>query len=239
MINQKPLNPCWIILVSAFILLIMSCDKKDQDNQQPQTVTDIDGNVYQTVKIGKQIWMSENLRTTKYSNGDTIGTTDPFNKSIADEINPKYQWVYHGEEKYLLPYGRLYTYYVVTDSRSVCPTGWHVPDFSEYTELEDTLGGSSIAGGKLKESGFDHWLNPNTDGTNLSGFTALPGGYRSHAGGNTISGSQSLGSYGFYWTITPVDNEFAHSRRIMNNVGAIYDHITEKNDGVSIRCLKN
>jgi uncharacterized protein (TIGR02145 family) len=225
-----------IILLFFSLLSMVSCNK---DKEKPQTVTDIDGNVYQTVRIGKQIWMSENLKTTKYSNGDIIGTTDPVNKSIIDEINPKYQWVYGGETANLIPYGRLYTYYAIADSRNVCPTGWHVPESSEFNELIDSIGGNTIAGGKLKEDGFDHWISPNTDATNETGFTALPGGYRSHAGGNGISGSPSMGYYGFYWTHSSLSDTYAESKRFENETGIVGDHITEKNDGISVRCVKD
>ena len=91
------------------------------------TVTDIDGNVYHTVTIGTQVWMVENLKTTKYRNGVAIGTTTPATLSILSESLPtKYQWAYGGNESNVAIYGRLYTWYTVTDSRNIAPTGWHV-----------------------------------------------------------------------------------------------------------------
>jgi uncharacterized protein (TIGR02145 family) len=200
---------------------------------------DIEGNEYNFKKIGNQIWMTENLKTTKYSNGDDIGTTNPFNLNISQESNLSYQWVYGGDSANLTPYGRLYTWYAVNDPRNVCPIGWHVPGDNEMTILEDFLGGNYVAGGKLKEAGNNHWLDPNTGATNSSGFTAVPGGYRSHAGGNTISGIQTIGSYAFYWTVTSNDIQYAISRRIMFDDMASNVHITEKYDGVSVRCLKD
>jgi uncharacterized protein (TIGR02145 family) len=107
------------------------------------------------------------------------------------------------------------------------------------TELENYLGGNFVAGGKLKEAGNEHWADPNTGATNSSGFTALPGGYRSHAGGNTISGMQTIGHYAFYWTSTSDDDQYAISRRILYDDISSYVHTTEKYDGVSVRCLKN
>ena len=136
------------------------------------SVTDIDGNVYNTVTKGTQEWMAENLKTTKYDNGDLIATT------LADitlEVNPKYQWAYDNDEANVATYGRLYTWDAITDGRSVCPTGWHVPTDADFTTLTTFLGGESVAGGKLKESGFTHWLNPNTGATNESG-TDSPSG---------------------------------------------------------------
>ena len=200
---------------------------------------DVEGNEYNFKRIGNQIWMTENLKTAKYSNGDTIATTNPFNLNITGESNLSYQWVYGGNSDNITPYGRLYTWYAVNDPRNVCPIGWHVPTDDEMTVLENNLGGSNVAGGKLKEAGINHWLDPNTGATNSSGFTALPGGYRSHAGGNTISGTQTIGSYGFYWTVTSNDSQYAISRRIMFDDMASNVHITEKYDGVSVRCLKD
>ena len=200
---------------------------------------DIDGNEYNFKRIGNQIWMTENLKTARYSNGDNIATTDPFNLNISQESNLSYQWVYGGNLENLTPYGRLYTWYAVNDPRNVCPIGWHVPTDSDMTLLENFLGGNNVAGGKLKETGNNHWLDPNTGATNSSGFTAVPGGYRSHSGGNTISGAQTIGSYAFYWTTTSNDSQYAISRRIMFDDMASNVHVTEKQDGVSVRCLKN
>jgi uncharacterized protein (TIGR02145 family) len=159
--------------VILIIILIQSC-KKEVDH----TIRDIDGNVYTSVTIGTQVWLVQNLKTTRYRNGDLIGTTTPATLEITAEATPKYQWAYDGNESKVATYGRLYTWYAVTDSRNVCPTGWHVPTDDEWTALTDYLGGESVAGGKLKEAGTTHWISPNTGATNESGFTALPGGYR-------------------------------------------------------------
>ena len=123
------------------------------------TVPDIDGNVYNTVTIGTQVWMAENLKTTKYRNGDLIGTTTPATLDISGESYTKYQWAYDGNESNVATYGRLYTWYAVTDTRNVCPTGWHVPTDAEWTTLTTFLGGESVAGGKLKETGTTHWAS--------------------------------------------------------------------------------
>ncbi len=103
--------------------------------------TDGDNINYPVVEIGTQIWMAENLKTTKYSNGDLIGTTTPATLDITGESTPKYQWAYNGNESIVTTYGRLYTWFAVTDSRNVCPVGWHVPTDPEWTVLTDYLGG--------------------------------------------------------------------------------------------------
>ena len=106
---------------------------------EAQSVKDIDGNVYKTVTIGKQVWMSANLKTTKYSNGDLIGTTSLPSDDISNEATPKYQWAYDGEENNISLYGRLYTLFAVTDLRNVCPVGWHIPSRVEVKTLREYL----------------------------------------------------------------------------------------------------
>jgi len=101
------------------------------------TVTDIEGNVYKTIIIGTQTWMAENLRTSRYNNGDYIGTTTPATLNISEETTPEYQWAYQGKEGYVATYGRLYTWHTVTDNRKICPTGWHVPSNPEWWIIRD------------------------------------------------------------------------------------------------------
>ena len=153
---------------------------------------DADGNNYSVVKIGEQWWMGENLRRTHYANGEEIpdgtGAGD-----ILGETDPKYWFVYDDDLGNLDIYGRLYTWYTVTDSRNVCPDGWHIPTDIEWTILTSSLDGMIPAGGKLKEIGTSHWLSPNAGATNESGFSALPGGGRNYSGifdkiGNEVYG---------------------------------------------------
>src|SRR5208283_1067517 len=107
-------------------------------------------NRYHTVVIGTQKWMIEDLKTTRYRNGDLIDTTTRVELRPGDEIAPKYQWADSGNDGNIATYGRLYTWYAITDNRNVCPTDWHVPTDAEWTTLVNFLGGASIAGGKLK-----------------------------------------------------------------------------------------
>lgn len=197
--------------------------------------TDADGNNYTSVTIGTQTWMVENLKTTRYNNGDLIGTTVPMNLDITTAVSPKYQWPCGGNEAYVAEYGRFYTYYVITDSRNVCPTGWHMPTDAEWTTLTTFLGGASVAGGKIKEAGTAHWQTPNLGATNETGFLALPGGYRG------INGAfVSLTVTGYFWstTLNPTP-DWAWG------VGLHYDDAILlrggyfKNDGASVRCLKD
>jgi len=195
---------------------------------------DIDGNIYTTVKIGTQTWMRENLKTTKYRNGDPIGTTTPDTLDISNATTyptPKYQWAYDGNESNVATYGRLYTWYAATDSRGICPTGWHLPTDAEWTTLTTFLGGENIAGGKLKETGTVHWTTPNTGATNSSGFTALPGGYRTSFGK-----FNHIGSMGFWWSSTEGSTSTAWLRFVDLFVSNAYSF---KILGISVRCLRD
>jgi uncharacterized protein (TIGR02145 family) len=132
-------------------------------------ISDVEGNIYKIVRIGARWWMAENLRTTRYQNGDLIGTSNPINLDLTSTTNPKYQWAYGGNESNASTYGRLYTWHALTDSRNLCPEGWHVPSDDEwhtlalYLDNNATLEGieSEIAGGKLKETGTVRWKTPN------------------------------------------------------------------------------
>jgi uncharacterized protein (TIGR02145 family) len=218
-----------IIAIFLTILLIQSC-QKENDN----VLTDIDGNVYTSVKIGDQIWMVENLKTTKYRNGDIIGTTELPTLDISLETEPKYQWAFGANENKVSTYGRLYTWYAVTDIRDVCPTGWHVPTDVEWTNLTSFLGGEVVAGGKLKEAETSHWETPNTGATNESGFTALPGGLR-----YAISSFSSCFTEGGWWSSTEVNTSTAWNRGMYCTSNTVLRKGYFKATGFSVRCIKD
>lgn len=219
------------LTVLGFVLILTNSCKKTKD--PIPVVTDKDGNVYKTVTIGSQVWLAENLKTTKYQNGDLIGTTASPAANISSESTPKYQWPSGGNEINVGTYGRLYTWYAVSDSRNICPTGWHVPDNTEFSALMSNLGGDDIAGKKLKETGTTHWAGPNTDATNESGFTALPGGYRGYEGLDNF-----VGYTGYFWSLNEADVNNAWYRGLYYN-GA-YDHnlSNSKKAGFAVRCIK-
>ena len=232
---MKTKNRIWIsvLIVSGFILILLSsCKKKDETST---AVIDKDGYEYKTATIGTQVWLAENLRTTKYLNGDPIGTTIPASLNITSESTPEYQWASGGNESNVGTYGRLYTWYAITDSRKICPTGWHVPIDEEFATLTTYLQGDTIAGKKLKEYGTTHWANPNTGATNQSGFTALPGGYRGYEGGYYF-----VGYTGYWWSATESETDVTSAwfRGLYYN--AVYDHdlSNSKKVGFSVRCLK-
>lgn len=198
---------------------------------QAQTVKDVDGNEYKTLKIGSQTWMSVNLKTTKYRNGELIGTTSPSVRYIKDEVTPKYQWAYSGKDNNADVYGRLYTWYAVTDSRGVCPSGWHVPSDAEWSVLINFLGGDVMAYSKLKETDDTHWLKYDT-GTNEYLFTALPGGLR-----NSKGSFDDMGSSGCWWSATEAGTSDAWYRLMTYDNSIVSRSIFLKRNGLSVRCL--
>jgi uncharacterized protein (TIGR02145 family) len=206
-------------------------------NTPGPNATDIDGNNYTSVKIGPQVWMVENLKTTKYRNGDLIGTTIPATLDIRSENTPKYQWAYDGNENNVPTYGRLYTWYAVNDSRSLAPIGWHVALKADWEKLVDYLGGELIPGSKLKEIGSTHWIKPNTGATNESGFSALPSGIRLESGpfGN-------IGYVTYWWSSTECigcANKAGIDWYVGYNFSEIYWSGDNASLGGSVRCVKD
>ena len=204
---------------------------------QAQIVSDYDGNSYNTVTIGTQVWMKENLKVTHYQNGDSIGTTFPATKDISGETTPKYQWAYNGSDSMGNIYGRLYTWHCASDNRNVCPTGWHLPSDAEWNTLKNFLGGESLAGAKLKEAGTVHWRSPNSGSDNSSGFLGLPGGNRA------ITSFRDIGSYGIWWSSGKVDAwtgmgillSYSNNALSVGNLGSF----GSTNQGNSVRCMKD
>ncbi len=178
-----------LIIIGVFLLTTSSYMKADNPtiNDSTEQVTDIEGNIYHTVTIGTQLWMVENLKVTRYRNGDLIPNVSDFtqwnNLSIGAYCN------YDNLSTNGITYGHLYNWYAVSDNRNICPKGWHVPSDDDWTILINYLGGKNLAGGKMKEIGTSHWNKPNTGADNISGFSALPGGLRLDDGSFKIIGS--------------------------------------------------
>jgi uncharacterized protein (TIGR02145 family) len=191
--------------------------------------TDGDNNNYPVVKIGTQTWMAENLKTTKYNDGNVIpNVTDGTWSTLT---TPAYCWYVNDAVTYKATYGALYNWYTVNTGK-LCPTGWHAPTDAEWTILNTYLGGESVAGGKLKETGTAHWNSPNTGATNETGFTALPGGYR-HQDGSFYN--IELGCY--MWSSTEYTADMAWEQNPNNNGSNMRRSMDMKKDGFSVRCL--
>jgi len=169
-----------------------------------------DGNEYNWVQIGDQVWMAENL---------------------AYEPSSGNYWAYDNNNSNVETYGYLYDWETACD---VCPAGWHLPSDAEWTELTDYLGGTTGAGGKLKETGTTHWASPNTGATNETGFTALPGGIRSYFGTFDL-----IGFNGFWWSATEDSTSNAWSRFLYYDLSGVGRNYGDKDSGFSVRCLRD
>jgi uncharacterized protein (TIGR02145 family) len=196
------------------------------------TLSDVDGNTYKTIQIGEQIWMAENLRTTRLNNGLIITQlTSDWDWSMTS--NPSYCW-YGNNLLYKENYGGLYNWYAV-NTGMLCPSGWHIPSEDEWDILANYLGEIEGRGGKLKEIGTFHWISPNIGATNETGFTALPGGFRDNNGYFDY-----IEKAGMWWTTTPsILNLTVETRALDTDVAYLIMSSTELRYGNSIRCIKD
>lgn len=224
-------------LTALMLVLMIGCGGDD-------TVTmDVDGNVYQTVTIGSQVWMAENLKVTHYRNGDPIpNVTDG---STWSGLSTGAYCNYNNDINNVATYGRLYNWYAVDDSRNIAPEGWHVPTDEEWKQLEMYLGMSQAEvdstvwrgtdeGGKLKETDTTHWLRPNTGATNESGFSALPGGIRHFYGGFNY-----MGYLAYFWSSTERSSSYAWTRGLHDYYSQVGRGYYSKHGGFSVRCVRD
>lgn len=201
-------------------------------NNYAQTVIDFDSNIYDTVIIGKQVWLKENLKVAHYNNGDPIP-----NKSIGSDwgnLTTGAYAIYNNNPSLGATYGYLYNFLAVTDTRGICPNGWHVPSEAEWTILVNYLGGDAVAGAKMKETGFDHWDTANSGATNSSSFTALPGGFKDYMGGIC----SYMGDNAFFLSTTQASYN-AKYRKLVSGESTIYNYPVPSKIGASVRCLSD
>jgi uncharacterized protein (TIGR02145 family) len=241
MIDKTRLLVILNVFFSLLVVLFVSCEK-----QENKGIKDIDGNFYDTVRIGTQVWMTENLKTTKYADGTPIpfvNSKDTWN--LLGNIGKAYCW-YNNDVVNKNIYGALYTWAAATNGASssntipgnvqgVCPTGWHLPSEAEWAELEIYLGGNEIAGAKLKEKGNAHWYDNTAGVTNETGFTGLPGGNC-----NDNGGFQSLHAVGSYWSSTESNVDHVNAAMMMsliNQTNNSYITLKIKHWGASVRCI--
>jgi uncharacterized protein (TIGR02145 family) len=204
-------------------------------------IDDVAGNQYMTVLIGSQLWMAENLKTTKYNDNSQIPLVTS-NTAWTALTTHAYCWANNDETTYKPLYGALYNWYAI-GSGKLCPTGWHVPTDDDFKTLEIKLGMTTAQAGSTEWRGSDQgkqmknltgW-NTNENGTNTSGFSALPAGYRAYATGI----SEGLGLITYWWTSTEQDAAGALYRRLDGNNNGVYRAGTFKKAGKSVRCVKN
>ena len=200
----------------------------NQMNFWINAVTDADGNNYSAVEIGTQVWMGENLKTTRYSTGSSIPlVTD--GTGWFNLTTPGYCW-YNNDANNKNIYGGMYNWYAV-NTGNLCTSGWHVPSNAEWDILETYLGGDPIAGGMLKEAGTGHWTSPNTSADNSTGFTALPGGER-------VSGDWfAIRVDGSFWSATETAMSSAWDRGLSTSYSSIGMGNDYQTSGFSVRCL--
>jgi uncharacterized protein (TIGR02145 family) len=219
-----------LLFIGVVVLTVSSC-KVGGACEGTSNVTDASGNTYNTVQIGNQCWTKENLKTTKYADG-----------SVIPNITDGEQWIGLTTGAWCNPensagndalFGKLYNWHTVADPRNVCPAGWHVPNDAEWTILTDFLGGTNVAGGKMKTT--TGWAGLNTNGTNESGFSGLPGGFRYGYGGTF----NSVGYYGNWWSSSEGGTSSAWDRYLDDGDGSAFRSNDLKRDGLSVRCLRD
>jgi uncharacterized protein (TIGR02145 family) len=192
-----------------------------------------DGKVYTTVPIGTQCWMAQNLNvgTRIDCNTDPVnnGTIEKFCYGDSDVNCDTYGGLYRWDE--------MMQYSTNEGIQGICPSGWHLPTDAEWTTLTTYLGGvggESVAGGTMKETGTTHWLSPNTDATNSSGFAALPGGLRFPYGGTLY-----INEYGYWWSSSQKNEVERWFRSLYYYSAAVFREAYSNNHGFSVRCLKD
>jgi uncharacterized protein (TIGR02145 family) len=196
-------------------------------------ISDVDGNYYNVITIGSQEWLAENLRTIHYSNGDPIDNIVD-NTEWSNLATDAHCWYQNDYNSYGATYGALYNWYAAINTSGVCPAGWRVPSRADFNSLAETLGGSSVAGGKMKTLGYDYWLSPNEGATNESGFNGIGHGYR-----NTGGEFGLLNEYGEYWTTDEQDASTSWAYFLRYNYQDISSINEWKGSGFAVRCIKN
>ena len=228
-----------ITLILGLIIGITSCTKDESTTQNQvvarPTVPLQDGEV----RIGTQVWMTKNLNVSRYRNGDPIPQVT--NQTQWDNLTTGAWCYYNNNPANGTIYGKLYNWYAVNDPRGLAPQGWHVPSDTEWTILTNFLGGLDMAGGKLKaigtlEGGTGLWGVPNVEGTNTSGFTGLPGGFRYYNGPISF---YLISTAGYWWSSSEYEISNAWSRYVDTNTSYTFEEHYGKLTGFSVRCVKN
>lgn len=238
--RKRPVHQLTCCFTEISICLLLIVCSGDHVNQHPETVsdriagtvTDIDGNVYQTVKIGRQWWMVENLKVTRYSNGDTISIVNNWKEWVDIEIGACCS--YENDRNNIEIYGLLYNWFAVNDERDIAPEGWHVPSDTEWQVLIEYLGGNDSAGGKMKATSDTYWQQPNIGASNKSGFSALPAGFRHYIGAYGELGTQTT-----FWSSSAYKDTIPVVRELEYDITGVDRYGAYRRNGYSIRCVRS
>ncbi len=249
----------WILIISSIIIILTVSCKKEDPEPILMTLNDIDGNIYQTVLIGEQRWMAENLKTTRYRDGSAIEFPGDDSLEWENNTNGAYAW-YNNDPGNKNIYGALYNWYAVTSDKELCPAGWHVSTSADWARLISYLMGkykltnnegdmnaignklkscymvNSPLGGECSTETHPRWdFFATTYGTDDYNFSALPGGDRLHTGGFT-----SIGVYGFWWSVNTTDEDLLKKYHYINyDRSKVFSNFKHKNYGQSVRCVRN
>lgn len=224
-----------LLLFTLFLFIVSSCKK-----EETITLTDVDGNVYSAIYIGTQVWMTENLRTTKFNDKTKINVVTN-NSTWSTATAPAYCW-YNNDTANKHLYGAIYNWYAA-GSKKLCPSGWHVPTHSEFKTLERHLGMTQAEADKMDWRGTNQgtqmknntgWDNAG-NGTNSSGFSALAGGYRWAQTGEFFN----LGTLSYWWTSTENNSTEGLYRRLDGNQIKVYAQGVKKSGGKYVRCVRD
>jgi uncharacterized protein (TIGR02145 family) len=216
------------LIVSAVVMVTLADGLFAQDRG---TVTDKDGNTYNTIKIGNLIWMTENLKTTRFNDGTPISVVTDKTK-WSQLSTPACCW-YNNDTTFKKKYGVLYNGYALFTGK-LCPSGWHVSTDSDWSDLINNSGGQNIAGGRLKDAGTAQWESPNTGATNETGFSALPGGSR-FKNGMFIT----INRLGYWWSPKENNTYSCWYRGIYHKDNYVSRNFTDSSSGFSVRCVKD
>jgi uncharacterized protein (TIGR02145 family) len=234
----------YILILSILLVVICSCKKSNVGNhtipppvtdttttaQSNTKVVDYDGNVYDTIKIGDQVWLQEGLRATHYRNGaDVPGVTAD---TVWSKLTTGALCSYNNDTMYINSFGYLYNWYAISNPAGLCPKGWHIPSDSEWSVLVANLGGPDVAGGALKTTTV--WSSPNTGATNSSGFMGYPTGYRYYNGA-----FQTIGNLGTFWSSTKYNDSVAIYRTLNYRNSEFVSNVINARAGFSCRCIRD
>lgn len=211
---MKTINKSFLFVIFVTLFTNIAISQK-----RGRGVYDFEGNYYHSIKVGETEWMTENLKTKFFSNGEAI-QSDSNSRVVFEPL------------KNSNTEGNYYTWNVITDSRNVCPTGWRVPSIADWDALTSKFGGQDVAAIDLKSSYTEYWNNPIFEATNYSGFSAIPEGFVNENGSYS-----NIGKYGYWWSTTEKDSDVAWGMEIGHNQNQSYKGFANKKDGLSVRCI--